>query len=332
MSNYLSIKFKGLSFVAAICVVIIHCPLNERGNLSDIVILGFSQWAVPFFFLVAGYFHLRSLSKYTCIELIKRNVKSLIVPYLVWCVIRMCIGGNLAMICNPLSAFGLTSVHPTANMTLWFIRMLIVFKIITILIHHICLLMLRSERGKHILEIVVASSFFTIFILRRVEQMTGPSSCPVYFMIGYALALIPIDILDRKFVVYNRVLMLLLAVVLLLDSCILTVTGVYSSMILRNLLISVQIAALWLLYDSLFAKNAPVNIKRWMEPTFILFCSHGMILDVFKNIWSMAFGSGYRDVAFLLFATVTPVLIISASLLIRNASPRVYCFLSGGRK
>lgn len=92
-SDIASKKIKILSFLATISVVIIHTNALESNREVPIAwwignFIGYAQrWAVPFFFVVSGFFLHRVVNAkvhFSICDFLKKRVKTLLIPYLCW--------------------------------------------------------------------------------------------------------------------------------------------------------------------------------------------------------------------------------------------------------
>ena len=144
-----SLKLALMSFVAAVLVVCIHAPYTPVRGLSqlfeDFVGTHLASAAVPFFFIASGFF----LGRHTDEQgwygtALRKSVKTLLIPYLIWCVI-LCVTRNLnSFMANvmhheplmryidlrPINMFGL---NPNVNppQPLWYLRALMFFVLVS---------------------------------------------------------------------------------------------------------------------------------------------------------------------------------------------------------
>lgn len=133
ISQYNSSKIKALSLVAAFMVVQIHSCYGVGmsrlwGKLYKIFMVeGIYGFAVPFFFIVSGYFFMNRYdgSARWWIDGIYKRIRSLILPYFVWVILYICIVrflfGDFRM--KPLLDFGIITVTP-ANGSMWYVKVL----------------------------------------------------------------------------------------------------------------------------------------------------------------------------------------------------------------
>lgn len=93
-------KVKIISFIMAILIIYVHANNlkyygleNNLTNVAAIFVNGqyavFGQWAIPFFFFISGYWFFRidvnnSSVKMEITNKIKRRVKTVVVPYILW--------------------------------------------------------------------------------------------------------------------------------------------------------------------------------------------------------------------------------------------------------
>ena len=145
-----SLKISLLSFIAAVMVVFIHLPVTRE--------IGFSMWfqdffgskipsvAVPFFFVVSGYLLINSMESQggSYYIQLKKRVRTLLVPYLFWCLV-FGLQANLSALLsnllyhyslmrhidlNPIHIFGLDfTMNPP--LPLWFLRALMLYVIVS---------------------------------------------------------------------------------------------------------------------------------------------------------------------------------------------------------
>ena len=98
MDKGLSNKFKWLAFVATWAVVCIHSHTNnwlpevdDYGNSVQIACLDFFHFAVPLFFVISGYFFVNSYEKYGWGQLLRRKIRTLYVPMVIWTTLALII-------------------------------------------------------------------------------------------------------------------------------------------------------------------------------------------------------------------------------------------------
>ena len=90
MNEWLSNKFKWLSFFATWAVVVLHSGVYVPGVHGKIdafrdVVVDYVTWAVPMFFVISGYLFCLSYEKYGWKEFFVKKIKTLYVPVVAWC-------------------------------------------------------------------------------------------------------------------------------------------------------------------------------------------------------------------------------------------------------
>lgn len=144
-------KIATLSFLGALCVVLIHIGVKApEGSFSwwvyQLTANGFCRWAVPFFFAAAGYFlaaHVDEPGWWK--NAIRKRVRTLLIPFLIWNVLYSIYGLSLTIIANIMAGRELTAnmltgwdvlmyfgIHPLKGGNygvLWFVETLFLFVI-----------------------------------------------------------------------------------------------------------------------------------------------------------------------------------------------------------
>lgn len=166
----ISERAKVVSFIAALCVLLIHCDGTGRSRVV-------TSWAVPWFFLASGYWfgHSDYISNGQYFSFLKKKLLRLAIPYFSWGLYGLILGMPLVILSNYVSGkflfertpfdgksifdaidytFGLINYnHPHFNCALWFLR--------TLLFSFICapLWLLVIKKCRYVLAIPI---FFVI--------------------------------------------------------------------------------------------------------------------------------------------------------------------------
>lgn len=77
---YNSNKISAISFIACMMIVLIH--VVDKPYKLGIAML--TQWAVPWFLIVSGYFFSKTLRDYNLVTIVRKKVNSLAIPYLLF--------------------------------------------------------------------------------------------------------------------------------------------------------------------------------------------------------------------------------------------------------
>lgn len=82
-------KIEIISFMAMLCVVWWHCYCGSQ--VERWFIPGFCVWSVPWFFFLSGVLFRRTLDSKDYGSVIASKIRSLLVPYIIWCAIGVVI-------------------------------------------------------------------------------------------------------------------------------------------------------------------------------------------------------------------------------------------------
>ena len=167
VSDGTSRKVTVLSFVAMVCVVMIHShaigtfehPAAWCVFMQTLLMRTATNWAVPFFFAVSGFFFAaRNLQKSPCCvwggygQLLGKKFRTLFVPYVLWALIGTVISMTLVILNNHMMhhsifertfmaaeglwgkfdlLFGITRNGPSGNLALWYVRSLLLLFVLS---------------------------------------------------------------------------------------------------------------------------------------------------------------------------------------------------------
>lgn len=115
MSTYLSNKLRAISFLSIVLVVILHSQLlvYSKGNsfhLQQFLTSEVTRISVPFFFYISGFllfYNCKTLNYSWYCSKLKKRVRSLLVPFLIWSISGFTIVYSIKFILP--SAFNLIS-------------------------------------------------------------------------------------------------------------------------------------------------------------------------------------------------------------------------------
>lgn len=158
LTDELSNKMANMSVVCAFMVVFMHTGnadvVESSGWWWTTVVRQFCKIAVPWFFLASGFFlvgHYESDPNWYRTALVKR-VRTLLIPYVVWCLVRCAYFIPICARKCDLSDFlarnfwtflGLDLLHAPFSSVMWYVRSLIFF----VLLSPILLICLRRMKG-----------------------------------------------------------------------------------------------------------------------------------------------------------------------------------------
>lgn len=303
MRKSLSDGLRILSFVAAICVVMIHAntifvvdnpaPWNVMAHNLFCSIL--PCWAVRYFFLCSGF--LFGLSAYVKnggyrYFVIKKG-KCLLIPYLAWACVAAILTTPVVVMNNAMKGemllsrtvlgadslpgmvdllFGVTVSSPRALGVLWFVKhLMIVFALAPLW---------RLFARKSIGWVFILGWFFLPKYFRNVTGVDISQTS--WFWLGMAIAVY----LPRKCV-----------------------------------------------FDSENADSIFGRLPKFVSRSFWLYCTHNILLAIILPAWHFVFGKSDWSIAMLTPIAICSAVIISMFLaeFIEKRYPRVWRVLNGGR-
>ena len=174
-----------MSLFAISCVVLGHCRIGN--DIAQIVIFDtLCQWHVPFFYFVSGMFLSVSLTNHVWGDVVHKRCKTLVVPYVLWCLIPLLVKGRFGLSCSVDEAFAFSAPSPVGNPHLWYLHCLIVFVILAMLIWRVLAFLSYGER--RVVFGIVFGSLFLFFEYLGVKSLYGTPTSPFYFLSGFLVA------------------------------------------------------------------------------------------------------------------------------------------------
>lgn len=359
----LSRKITVLSIIAMIAVIFIHStayftmanPAKWNVFAETIVTRSFSRWAVPFFFAVSGFWFGRGKfiqggEGYGAL-LLKKG-RTLLVPYLCWCVIGFLVALPLILGNNFLghkglwertiiaipgvwpkidAFFGITYVGPKSNMPLWYVRSLLVL----FLFAPTWRLIVRRSFGKWFL---LAFALFNLFMYPiGTPYVSVPSSGLSWFAIGLVLAQFPIE--NWRVPNWLWIGSLLpyavasIVVAMLVAGCIEAPNKEFLLGMLESGLIPLfGILIFWGLYDHTpLLQN--ISLPWCVRQTFFIYCLHEIVCSYLMAAAKLVIGKTdlvtfacTLTVPWIAFAVCAGVASCT-----RRTNSKFYCVICGGR-
>lgn len=325
--SLISKKISLISFCAMICVIWWHC--NCGSHIEQLFIPAVCVWSVPWFFFASGVFFRLSIERKGILPFLEGKIKSLFVPYLIWCAlgIFICFDAVGSGSVLDLYAISLSRASPKWNHALWYLRCLMFLSLFGAMLYGVvrCL-----QRGKW----WVFSSVFLAGILvinRFVVHIYGPGSSPLYFIAGVLLAgrlFCQMDICASKRTWVLGVCCLITAVVCrtiwFWEGFRFSVSG---GTVIANVSTIFFICALWMLSDRLAGWVFGRGWGMCCEMTAFVYFLHAPINVEIKHLCCQF----NHDVVFVLLIILLPICYLSIAGTLRQSLPRVYGILSGGR-
>lgn len=296
MNKNVSLKLRYSYIIGALLVMIMHCSGNlpATGNWSYLlckVIANLGQVGVPWFFFMSAYFLFRGYrGDYN--GLLKKRVKTLLIPYLVWNSIGYFFG---LYVYNPLYAADgesfsfigwLKAFIPlhTADGALWFVSLLIIYILLTPFFSWILsfektiILILALAITNILINITPSNDFSPIIYL------------PLYMLGGYVANHYRDrfeDFIGGEREGNKKISMLIIILVTICIAAIAFVLttrySIYSSLWIYQYMAPVLFV--WLLHIARFKKS------NWLikNGSFLVYVSHGLLTNIYCP---MVYGNG----------------------------------------
>lgn len=368
ISKELSTKLTVVSFISACFVVILHAYDKSlaTGNGLTAWIVTFVGWtlptfAVPIFFVISGYLLAVKSGNGTKADwypqALSKRVRSLLVPYLIWCTVYVLTVVPFAMIGNHLAGRSLvqnTHLHEPvlsfwnllciygadmsgfpANGVLWYVRNLMILVLIA---PPIIRVMSNRFAG---CAVLVASGI--LFFLH--DWM--PASCWQFFETGFSLRgffyfalglYIAAHPVERTS--FRRVRPLLplawIGASLLFTYFRLNPdeASIAGQRLLAKVINLTGVGAVWVAYDFIPAMSK-LSRRSFASDSFFLYAAHlGIILVVFCAKFQAMLAQQLHIPALGIFALrfIVPILLsLTMAELLKRYCPKIYALLTGGR-
>ena len=332
-----------LRVILIIGVVFTHSAINvpmphDYSNITyNIVffqqeVLG--EFRVPTFFLLSGYFFFKKENTYFNLSIyktkIKKKINSLLIPYIIWCLIALIFKLLFLFITENLLFFDFLSliksfifyngsiIHPfPINGPLWYIRDLIIICIISPMIFYI----IKHIRNNYLLLILLI--FFIALPFLKIPLsllMTGI----VWFSIGSILSI------NKKSLLYIIPMSNHIYYIYFILVC----ANIFSrGYILHNFFMQLTVISgvLFILkLTQLFYNKC--NIRKCNSGSIVMFiyCSH-FIVDYIKSIYTNIFSHQHLVLTHILIGISTLFVCIVAYLILDKYLHRILNFIIGNR-
>lgn len=320
-------KVSFLSFVA-MCLVVYGHTVDGDHAANEAVAFWLTGWNVPFFFFISGIFFAKTLGKYAALTIVEKKTKTLVVPFLIWCIFGWALNGFILWNGDYAwhdNIFGIPNAPPFCNPTLWYVEALIKYMVIVLMMYKIV--------GKKFYSAVVLICYLVAFCFYP-KLIPGTAASPVYFIAGLLLT----GLADRPLAArQNRILLGLACVIMIATRLVLYrySAGAVNSVV-RIFNAFSWIVLLWAAYD-LFGKKLPVDrllSHAWTHRTFFVYCCHFPLAILARHYMAPCVGSfSYwgRSAAYLIGYVCVVGLSFGFAELCARVLPRAYRVVSGGR-
>ena len=344
INQYNSQKISVLSFVAIYFVMVIHANYDSSilkpvsSALQNFTgTAGLSVAAVPLFYFISGILFYRGVNTIgDCLPRMRKRVKSLLVPYVIWNIIfvsryvvleyipGVSIFVNSDVVSNidfykPQDTLAYLFLKP-AGFQLWFLRDLILYVTLSPVIYV----------GIKKLPLL---TYLTLLLL-----FGGINRCGVtYFVLGGILAI------HYDFEVLKRLLTkpLVCACITIYLTGGLFASGIVSLPIsvfnpyYQQVISVIGIMAIWGGYDMLVGEEDLISnrMKKLMSYTFFIYLFHEPTFNIIKKLGLVMFGC--NDLSLALMYLINPIIMIIVAvwtgMICQRFMPRLYSIATGGR-
>lgn len=332
VSEYLSNKFRWLSLVATWAVVGIHSrtttgaigtvdfPTRMQDMFTDIF-----RFAVPLFFMISGYLFVSSFERHGWTPLLKRKIKSLYVPMVLWGVIglvmflpiRLYLKEDIPTVFDllklPLLVLAAGGGH------FWYVRILIVMFIFAPAVYYI------------------AKRTWAVMICVAVALLIPADSVAAHLHIPVAIIFIA---LGTQLAVHRcRSVVTTRRAASLFAFCLI---GLILSFLLREQLTThyllilfeplFMIGILWFGYDLVNGIRPIGKFPEKLNVMFFVYCMHVIVLYWSRGVLRMGIGtSPAMSMVRYVMLLLTFWMDIAIANGVRKISPRMFAVLAGGR-
>ena len=330
ITTELSKKISRLSLVASILVVILHCYSKEYAAentgsfgwwLQETLSHGIAYIAVPFFFIVFGFFLFNSRKSYG--EKIVGRVKSLLLPYVLWSLIALGLTFFVTRFARvQIYTFEWTSIkwwleilgvtcEPKFAFHLWFVKSIFIATILSPLLSWL------------LTEFKIFVPIVAMLIFLFVRSLPYSFTCALVFVsLGAYFSLYPTKGPIRLSLWQNLVVGLLWLAMLFAS---------WSFPCLSNLAKITGLVFFWFIYDNLLP-YFKFNLPNISVSSFFIYCAHFPLLPYVKlPLSKLPFIADH----FMIIYILTPIILISMLIfmeyILTRIAPKVCATLKGGR-
>ena len=361
-SERISARIKVSSFLAMLSVFVLHWSgasiyTKSQGLLAfDRVLRAAAEWAVPYFFVVSGFFFDRALSveSFNGVRFLRKKISSLFVPYLVWGAVWGGVVTTTLVLLNnaekglPMLSrtfmegesyavdklLGIMVLHPV-NTALWYVRALLLFFLLTPLWRW---LRQRSRVALAVFAVAFIAIFSRVATFDVVEQVRLYPRIVFQFkvqsigwlLLGMSISACQLE--DRKISTGFFALLVIILIIQLSQVCVGIQNPLLGEIVGRTMPMTI-IVVVWGLFQRVDAVIKNDVLRSLFDATFWAYCMHVPVCGWSKAIVRHVFG--YTELAYCVDLTIgiaTGFLLCwGSAAFVRRISPRAYSVLSGGR-
>lgn len=319
-------------FIMSVMIVALHvvdAQFYQPNRIASIV-YSFSRvvcnMAVPAFFFLSAFLLFRTITTKTYLTLLKRKVKTLVVPYLLWNIILMLAqnvkfilrGGHIQedffAVCRKI-------VMSDYNSVLWFVRVVVVFVLLSKIIEQLL-------KNKRLFWIVTGASFvINITLTYNIGYSHFYYWLPVYLLGAYLGYYHENEFFSLPRKDKNYLLVMLMAGMLFLLLCMI---GLIDNRCLYIARCGTPIL-MWILSDIM--KRADREPPWWCHISFFIYCSQLLLCSVIRGIYIRVLGNGSIQLLAAVVITTTALVFVQilVAYIMKRYLPILWRVLTGTR-
>lgn len=343
--NYFFKKVVLLNFIFCVFVVIIHAtPPGRYGlELADYPLMYaialFCRAGVPSFYFISGMLFYKLTDSGQIKMKLKKRVKTLLIPYLLWNLLFLCvfyilthipmIGDKMHMVDFDINTSTVTrGIFLSAFSPLWFVKNLIVFVALAPVLFQIV------KRKYLAIGVLVIFTIYSLYSNAPYQSLQW--GLPVYLqgaLIGYYFY--SNDKNWHREAIRGRIpsQMWIPMVVLLVLALIAVYIPMYNNETNMTLYRYFSPIILWVLVDLVLNDFIEDHfyIMTWMKCTFFIYCTHYFVLNIMQKIFVIYVEPSETLFYLLMVVTAVMTLWILITTALRLSENKVYKILTGGR-
>lgn len=340
MTKELSYKISFTNILLAFLIVILHSNCEKTiGWRNDGMLFakllkcfvdclnGIGHIAVPLFYIISAYlFYYNIKSSKDIYSKIKKRVKTLFVPYILWNVLFVFV--FWVILNSPFSKYMnmendldslyniMKAILNSEKTPLWFIRNLLFYVMLSPIIYNI-------SRYSFIIILSILGGMFASFVFK------ASYFSPLYWFPIYMLGVLFTKRDFEMFFQKSYTSLVVWVFTILFFSFLLYLYVVYDMTYLYRFVAPI---CFWVLLDYVLMRIR-FDKKKYWNYSFFIYCVHFFIINVFQKILYMMLGNS--NLSYLCIYMVTPIVVIPICIVVakkcENRIPKVYSILTGGR-
>ncbi len=346
MDKQLSQKLHNINATLVLMVVFIHAQnVNDRingfeaspwnRNFQDFISSGLCFIAVPLFFMMSGFFFFREVMTLgDFVPLIKKRVKTLLVPYFIVSLLGICFFIFLQSVpfakkyfnnqldLAPLALLKTWLLFPLPYQ-LWFLRNLFVLSLLSPLIYWI----VKKGRIYTICVLTLAWLLITDLLLHNLIL------CFWAFSFGAYCRIHRMELVSRHQMKPHSILFVLFWFAAVAVAMLVKLPGL--DFVLSNLSIILGILAIWKIFDERFVSDiyGKPGVKYLKQFAFLVYLFHEPLLTIFiKILFSIGGISDFSSViAYFLAPALSICLCVVIAISLKKYFIKGYQLVSGNR-